>query len=600
VSSTPILREALFGTPPSKATKPSREGVLAAFTDLELNTQAGIAAAALSGTDLDAAMVLVQPLLESAEDAAAAAREAQTFAERDGILLLGATGSGNNVNLSLDTGALDNDHLYRFASPITNTGTLTINGRPVLGPGDDAIATAGTVKAGGEVMVAWKAAGQIFRFVSSANTRIDDVTSLLNSIDVAALRSDVTLTRDPLSPSIEINRSAFGLTTYTNGVRTTDDVPIDMLEAGNSHNLAQGASSIDLSPMSQIAAKLRFYEPTRTVRLDRVAAPGSWASQIVGGQLAPYRAANPGRKPRYVGFCTGMNDAIANIRVGYQGFVGPGNTYGGYEAALEQTIQYVQKTMEAIPIVILDHYPEPFRSLENGRLTVTPETWMQSPVPALLGGYLNMKFSASTDRIEALAGTTPFDLFRQYGNGLLGPGQFICQYRPDGFVGKLYKIATISTEGYYVGVEGTYQIVDGAVVRIADGVDVDLDDGVTQVRSCNFDNETQVVPPLSQALVQRDLGSGTPVTVPWGHYEIYEIARRVTARNGGVLMDWAAIHGRLMTSDALYQTQFPPDANGVRDDFHWPDPGYLLLDSPADRLARDIATGRQIRGNVYD
>jgi hypothetical protein len=225
---------------------------------------------------------------------------------------------------------------------------------------------------------------------------------------------------------------------------------------------------------------------------------------------------------------------------------------------------------------------------------------MQYPISVLLGGYLNMGFSASTDRITALAGTTPFDLFRQYGSGLLGPGQFLCQFRADGFVGKLYKVATISTDGSYVTVEGTYAIVNGAVVKQSDGVDTDLDDGVTQVRQCNFDNETQVVPPFSQCLVQRDLGSGAPVTVPWRHYEIVELARRVAARNGAVVVDWAAVQGRLLTSDAVYDQQFPPHVNGFLDDFHLPDAGYLLLDGPLDRLASDIASGRQIKGNVYD
>jgi hypothetical protein len=411
-----------------------------------------------------------------------------------------------------------------------------------------------------------------------------------------SVRDEINITRDPLSPSIIINRNAFGTTSYVDGVRTTDDVPILMVEAGNSHNVAQGASSITLSPMSQFAAKLRNYEPTRTVEVDRVAEAGSWASQIIGGQLEPYQLANPGRKPRFVGFCTGANDGTANIRQGYQGFVGPNNTYGGYEAAIERTIQYIEKTMRAIPIVFLDHYVHPFRSRDNGRLTVTPETWMQSPQVAMLGGFLDMEFSASTDRISAFALGTPFDLFRQYSGGLLGPGQFVCQFRTtDGFVGKLYKIATISTDGSYVTVEGTYEIQAGVVVRISDGVDVDLDDGVTQVRQCNFDNETQVVPPFSQALVQRDLGSGTPVTVSWSHYEVYEIARRVAARNAAVLVDWTGPQGRALTSDAVWNAQF---SNG--DDYHLPDPGYLLLDEPLDRLARDVATGRQIRGNVYD
>ncbi|WP_279141318.1 hypothetical protein [Sphingomonas paucimobilis] len=90
MSATDILRDALFGNPPSPTAEPSREGVVAAFTDLKLRTEAGIAAAALSGTDLDAAMVLVAPLLSSAQAAeasSAASAEAamQAYGEVEGL-----------------------------------------------------------------------------------------------------------------------------------------------------------------------------------------------------------------------------------------------------------------------------------------------------------------------------------------------------------------------------------------------------------------------------------------------------------------------------------------------------------------------------------
>lgn len=76
MSSIPILRDALFGNPPSPTKQPSREGMLAAVTKLEIETKAGIAAAALSGTNLDAAMQLVQPLADTAEAAQAALERA--------------------------------------------------------------------------------------------------------------------------------------------------------------------------------------------------------------------------------------------------------------------------------------------------------------------------------------------------------------------------------------------------------------------------------------------------------------------------------------------------------------------------------------------
>lgn len=76
-----ILRDAIFGNPPSPVTKPSREGVLAAFTKLLIHADQGIAAAALSGADLAAAMLLVEPLAERAEDAYAAALQAVIAAQ---------------------------------------------------------------------------------------------------------------------------------------------------------------------------------------------------------------------------------------------------------------------------------------------------------------------------------------------------------------------------------------------------------------------------------------------------------------------------------------------------------------------------------------
>lgn len=77
MGSIDTLRDALYGNPPTPTKEPSREGVLAAITELKRDTDAGIAAAALSGTDLTAAMALVQPLA----DAAAAAEDRAEVAD---------------------------------------------------------------------------------------------------------------------------------------------------------------------------------------------------------------------------------------------------------------------------------------------------------------------------------------------------------------------------------------------------------------------------------------------------------------------------------------------------------------------------------------
>ncbi len=75
-----LQRDALFGNPPAPKMKPSREGMLAAFVSLKSYTDAGIAAAALSGTDLDAAMALVQPLADSSLASQLASEDAKAVA----------------------------------------------------------------------------------------------------------------------------------------------------------------------------------------------------------------------------------------------------------------------------------------------------------------------------------------------------------------------------------------------------------------------------------------------------------------------------------------------------------------------------------------
>ena len=122
MSAVDTLRTAIFGYPPSADFKPSREGVLKAFVEMDIDTKAGIAAAALSGTDLDAAMLLVQPLVDIALDAQEAADASyQQFldgldnisgevAEQLGTAVAAATagaeGFSNDAELQADAAAL--------------------------------------------------------------------------------------------------------------------------------------------------------------------------------------------------------------------------------------------------------------------------------------------------------------------------------------------------------------------------------------------------------------------------------------------------------------------------------------------------------------
>ncbi len=77
MSAVQIAKEALFGNPPNPAMKPSREGLLAAVAEL----QRGVAAAALAGTNLDAAAALVAPIAEDAKLARDSAQGALSASE---------------------------------------------------------------------------------------------------------------------------------------------------------------------------------------------------------------------------------------------------------------------------------------------------------------------------------------------------------------------------------------------------------------------------------------------------------------------------------------------------------------------------------------
>ena len=302
---------------------------------------------------------------------------------------------------------------------------------------------------------------------------------------------------------------------------------------------------------------------------------GAWANQI-GAQIDKFP-----RKPDLVLVGTGQNDAIANIMTGYQGFSGPNNTYGGYEAALEAVFVRLTK-MGCASINLTGHQPHPIRAKANGRLTVTPEVVMAWPQSSLIAFYVRLVFTKANQRISAYAGNTPFDLFKAYSNGLFGAGKYLLETNPNnGSIGTQHQALEVAADGTWVRVDGT--------------IAADKDDG-TSVRQANFDNETEIYPPTSKAIVQRDYsGTGALVSVSWRHWELAAVNRRVAARNAVVTVDTDAIFGRRVTSDAVYGTLFPAPAN---DDYHsseW----FLMLDAPFRALARDLVSGTIPAGRIY-
>jgi len=387
---------------------------------------------------------------------------------------------------------------------------------------------------------------------------------------------------DPWGPTMDsVARKAFNRITFSAGVRTVTQVPIVVAEFGNSHGNALGASSFALSPGNQFRAALQTQQPNRQVQLDQYSVNGSWAVQI-NGQMDGIT-----RTPNIAVLNVGTNDGIANIFMGYQGYVGPNNTKGGYETALEDVIRRFQ-AMGTQVIVVNDPLPHPFRSLNNNRFQVTPEVLMTWPVTSMIAFFLRIVFTRADQRISAYAVNgagqyVPFDLFNQFGNGLLAVGSSLLEFKPnDGtYNGATHTIAEIDPNGAWVRVNGTIM--------------ADRDDPTFSIRQNAFDNETQVYPPTSQALVQRDLsGTGALVTTSWRHWEIAMLTRRVATRNGAVVVDHAAILGKLITSDSAWDAIYN---NG--DDFHLPDAGYLQPQPQYQKIARDLSLGIPPTSLVY-
>ena len=488
-------------------------------------------------------------------------------------IVLTATGNGNNIDL---IGVLENGRYYSFASPITSTGVITINDRPLLGADDLPVAAPGIFQRGADVTVAWRFDGQLFRLVHAENRRLDDLTNTIASLNLPRIRSDITLTRDPFaSLTQKIMRGAFGTVTYAGGVRTAKKPVFVITSCGNS---LMHAYRGDISKCygEKLKVKLQARMPDWDVQHDilvgQFPVDGAWANQI-GAQIDKFP-----RKPDLVLVGTGQNDAIANIMTGYQGFSGPNNTYGGYEAALERVFEQID-ALGCAAVHFTSPYPHPTRSKQQNRFTVTPEVLMTWPQTSLIAVYLRIVFTAANQRISAYAGNAPFDLFNQYGNGLFGAGKYLLEFNlDDNTTGALHKALEVAPDGTWCRVNNT--------------ILADKNDG-TSVRQANFDNETEVFPPLSQRIVQRDpSGTGALVDMSWGHWEIAKVARRVAQRNAVVTVDHAAIIGRKLTSNAAYDAAFV-------DDFHVFDAEYDEADDALDALADDIVMGNVTPGRIY-
>lgn len=102
------------------------------------------------------------------------------------MIYVTATGSGNAVTVNTPDGGFQDNELYRFISPITNSGAITINGRPVLGPDAAQITIAASIVVGGDVIVRFQLNGSAFHLVYATpgvDLRILNEVATLTSSD---------------------------------------------------------------------------------------------------------------------------------------------------------------------------------------------------------------------------------------------------------------------------------------------------------------------------------------------------------------------------------------------------------------------------------
>lgn len=478
-----------------------------------------------------------------------------------GTTTLGAVTSGNNVDLQL-SGSFTDGGYYRFVSPLTNTGPITINARPLLGPDGNQVSNAGAIVNGGDVVVRFRITGVVFVLVSSATRRIDAVETSVAALtpQLARNTSNLLVTRDPWATLYaKIARAMLGTISYAGGVRTVTPPKLVIGVVGNSHMLGQGTRAA-LRPAEQLRAKLQALLPGWIIEIDSYAVAGSWASQI-GGQIDKFT-----RVPDIVLVGNPMNDATTNIFNSYQGYVGAGASRGGYEAAIEDVFTRLQN-MGCAVVNLTAPYPHPTRSLAAGRFDFAQNLVLSWPVASFVAYFVTLTYSASTQRITSSSA----GLFNTYSNGLLGVGSALLEFDPNsGAEGTRHQIVEIDSAGTWVRVNGTI------------GADKSAVGGLRQV---GFDQESIVYPPKSQAFVQQDVsGTGNPVSVSWRHLVLNAVNMRVAARNGVKTIDWCGVQSKRLTSNAAYDSLFA-------DDYHNNDTGYLDLDAPCAELAAWIVSG---------
>lgn len=192
-----IVRDSAFGSDNAPANRPEsyRSGRTVHGSNASTLTFGDqVTNVSIDGTDVTA------PKAVRVEAASAAAQGYATTATAAGITLVDVTAlNGNSITVGTPSGGFIDGRLYRLTSPITSTGAVTINDRPLLGPDGNPVSTAGALSSGGDVIFRYRLTGVVFFLVSAANQRVDVVESTLAPLPAQMTKNTATilLTRDP-------------------------------------------------------------------------------------------------------------------------------------------------------------------------------------------------------------------------------------------------------------------------------------------------------------------------------------------------------------------------------------------------------------------
>lgn len=497
MSAVDILRDALFGTPPSAAKEPSREGVLAAFENvvLSLNTLAG----GVIGSTAAAVYAARSTLNGHLE-----------FADRTLGLVYN---DGDNTGIYIKSGA-------------ANTGSWVATGLLGRGPGPTD--------------------NQLRAILPDLLPPLLDESIYEATAEIVA---DAALTRDPWKAlQDKLGPYLYGKTaSIVNAKPVTTLTTITIATVGNSHGTGQGTIPAN-QPGEQLKAVIQDLLPEVDVTHQNYAVPGSWQTQM-GEQIDKMVA--DGFKPDIALILDPANDGITSI---YHALEGP----IVYRDILASNIKRLQ-AMGAVVLNHTCPLPHPTRSLANGRFDFSPDFFTSFPTTSWVAGagYQGFTFNAANRTIAS----TTVGQFTIFSPGWVVPGQWIRFEDDASFhrITAVDSTGTILTvDNGSGGASFTQDRFTTSGARIAR---IDAKTQLVPARNNDDLSRPAGVPDdVTLTLERRDINdNGILILASVRHLSLNAICREVTAQQGAVLADWAAALQPHLTSDADYDTWYPND-----------------------------------------